>query len=273
MFAQPSAHWAAALILCCVADGGGAAGFRLRLWSASPRAKAVPLGLVTGALQALLAVVSLATGGWQVGPGTTIMLLAIILIGAVAMALPLRVKGLAERTPFNDVSTDTANAPAFDAVLPLRRTELPGATGVYDRATLAALQQRTYPTLSPLTMAAPPGDAFAPALAAAKAMGWTIIAADAAQGRIEATDTTRWFGFVDDIVIRLAPEGAGTRVTCARQAASDLRSRQERRAHPRLSGDARRLTPPRTNTRSAFAVADERKRRVRRYITAPSCQE
>lgn len=233
MLAQFSAHLAAALILVTAALMAAAPlGFRLRLWSAiTALTKVVPLGLVTGALAALLAVVSLATGGWQVGPGTTIMLLAIILIGAVAMALPLRVKGLAERTPFNDVSTDTANAPAFDAVLPLRRTELPGATGGYDRATLAALQQRTYPTLAPLTMAAPPGDAFAPALAAAKAMGWTIIAADAAQGRIEATDTTRWFGFVDDIVIRLAPEGAGTRVdmrSASRVGISDLGKNAER---------------------------------------------
>ena len=38
------------------------------------------------------------------------------------------------------------------------------------------------------------------------------MAAAPAEGRIEATDTTRWFGFKDDIVIRVRPEGAGSRV-------------------------------------------------------------
>jgi uncharacterized protein (DUF1499 family) len=42
--------------------------------------------------------------------------------------------------------------------------------------------------------------------------GWTVVASDPAAGRIEATDTTRWFGFTDDIVVRLTAWGTGTRV-------------------------------------------------------------
>jgi uncharacterized protein (DUF1499 family) len=38
------------------------------------------------------------------------------------------------------------------------------------------------------------------------------VAADAREGRIEATDTTRWFGFKDDVVIRVRPHEAGSRV-------------------------------------------------------------
>ena len=43
-------------------------------------------------------------------------------------------------------------------------------------------------------------------------MGWKVTAADAREQRIEATDTTFWFGFVDDIVIRIRPEGVGSRI-------------------------------------------------------------
>jgi len=50
------------------------------------------------------------------------------------------------------------------------------------------------------------------ALAAARASGWAIVAADSAAGRIEATATTAWFGFKDDVVVRVAPEGTGSRV-------------------------------------------------------------
>jgi uncharacterized protein (DUF1499 family) len=40
-------------------------------------------------------------------------------------------------------------------------------------------------------------------------MGWEIVASDAPAGRIEATDTTTWFGFKDDIIVRVRPEASG----------------------------------------------------------------
>jgi uncharacterized protein (DUF1499 family) len=43
-------------------------------------------------------------------------------------------------------------------------------------------------------------------------MGWDVVAIDQAAGRIEATDRTFWFGFVDDIVIRVRPTDAGSRI-------------------------------------------------------------
>jgi len=49
-------------------------------------------------------------------------------------------------------------------------------------------------------------------LTAARDIGWQIVAAVPAQGRIEATDTTLWFGFKDDIVVRVTPTAAGSRL-------------------------------------------------------------
>jgi hypothetical protein len=43
--------------------------------------------------------------------------------------------------------------------------------------------------------------------AAAKNLGWHIVAYNEKQGRIEATDTSFWFGVVSDIVIRVQPAG------------------------------------------------------------------
>jgi len=50
------------------------------------------------------------------------------------------------------------------------------------------------------------------ALAAARAFGWEIIASDPTAGRIEAVDTTFWFGFKDDVVVRIAAAPGGSRV-------------------------------------------------------------
>jgi uncharacterized protein (DUF1499 family) len=70
-----------------------------------------------------------------------------------------------------------------------------------------------------------PGAAFNRALDAAQRMGWTILAADDAVGRIEASDRSRWFGFTDDIVIRISASGTGSRVdlrSSSRLGRSDL---------------------------------------------------
>ena len=64
----------------------------------------------------------------------------------------------------------------------------------------------------PAVLAMPPARAFDRALEAAKRQGWEIVAAVPGEGRIEATDTTRWFGFKDDVVVRVRPDGAGSRV-------------------------------------------------------------
>ena len=50
-------------------------------------------------------------------------------------------------------------------------------------------------------------------MALVTARGWEVLASDDAAHRIEATDTTRWFGFKDDVAIRVSalPDG-GSRV-------------------------------------------------------------
>jgi uncharacterized protein (DUF1499 family) len=100
-----------------------------------------------------------------------------------------------------------------------------GADGAYPGAATAAIQHANYPDLAPLRLAMPPANAFARALTAATAMGWTVVDDDATQGRIEAYDKTVWFGFTDDIVIRLTPEGSDTGVdlrSVSRVGISDL---------------------------------------------------
>jgi uncharacterized protein (DUF1499 family) len=136
--------------------------------------------------------------------------LAIVLAG-VAILVPYRFRRIAQRVPpIHDITTDTADPPAFVAVLPLRAGAPNGSD--YGGDSVAAQQRGAYPDIVPLRVAAPPAAAFARADAAARAMGWAVVASDAAAGRIEATATTRWFGFKDDVVVRVRPDGAGSRV-------------------------------------------------------------
>jgi uncharacterized protein (DUF1499 family) len=82
----------------------------------------------------------------------------------------------------------------------------------YEGAKIAEQQRRAYPDIVPLTLALQPGAVFSRTLDTARRMGWTIVAADDAAGRIEASDRSRWFGFTDDIVIRITPSGSGSRI-------------------------------------------------------------
>ena len=160
---------------------------------------------------AALALVALALALTRPRGGALLALLAAFAAGATAVAVPWTLMQRARGAPpIHDITTDPADPPAFVAVLPLRADAPNPAT--YGGPEVAAQQARAYPDIRPLRLAIPPGAAFDRALAAARAMGWDIVAADTAAGRIEATSTTRWFGFKDDVVVRVRPDGAGSRV-------------------------------------------------------------
>ena len=79
-----------------------------------------------------------------------------------------------------------------------------------DEAT--AEQRRAYPDIQPLVLPMPPPAAFDRALAVAMGLGWDIVKRDPAGGRIDAVDTTFWFGFKDDIVVRVREADGGSRI-------------------------------------------------------------
>ena len=116
--------------------------------------------------------------------------------------------------PFiHDITTDTVNPPAFIAVVAAREAE--GANPHdYAGEPLARQQECGYPDLTSLLAEADPATAYDRALEVAESMDWEIVAADRALGRIEATDTSTWYGFRDDIVVRVlaADDDAGSRV-------------------------------------------------------------
>ncbi len=131
-------------------------------------------------------------------------------LGFIGYNIPAQQQAIARSVPpIHDITTDTADPPEFVAILPLR-ADAPNPPE-YDPE-VAAQQQEGYPDLSSITLDVPPYAAFEQALAAAESMGWDMVVDDAINGRIEATDTTFWYGFKDDVVIRIRPDGSGSRI-------------------------------------------------------------
>jgi uncharacterized protein (DUF1499 family) len=133
-----------------------------------------------------------------------------LVVAVVLIAIPARFRMGPPAPPIHDITTDTKDPPQYVAVLPLR-DKAPN-TAEYGGERIAAQQRAAYPDLQPAILNVPPARAFDRALAAVHEMRWDLVEAAATAGRIEATDTTFWFGFKDDVVIRVRPTDGGSRV-------------------------------------------------------------
>ena len=183
-------------------------GTRVGLWDFRTGFQLLRWGAYLGIAGAGLGVVALL--GRPAGSRLWPPLFAIV-VGAVATLVPWlwmeRARGV---PPIHDITTDTERPPEFVAVLPLR-ADAPNPAS-YGGPEVARQQREAYPDIAPLRLPLSPGEAFALARREAGASGWEIVAADSAAGRIEATTMTEWFGFRDDVVVRVAADAAGSRV-------------------------------------------------------------
>jgi uncharacterized protein (DUF1499 family) len=168
-------------------------------------------GAVLGAAAAVVALVLLAMAAHPRFRPRLWLPVAALCVGLAALAPPLVLFLQArEVPPIHDITTDTSDPPVFVALLEERKHAPNGAD--YGGAEVAAQQATAYPDIKPLHLEQLPRDVMQRAIDAARAMGWEVRASDSAAGRIEATARTWWFGFRDDIVVRIRPEGSGSRV-------------------------------------------------------------
>jgi uncharacterized protein (DUF1499 family) len=198
-------------VLAALAGAAAGLGYRFGWW---------PLGVGFGMLRyaaygAIAAMVISAIGLVLARPGGgrrgLYRALAGLVIGAVVFGVPWSYLRTAQRMPpIHDITTDTENPPAFVAIVPLRADAQNPPE--YGGEQVATQQRAAFPAIQPVSAPLPPDRAFALAAATAEDQGWEIVAAVPAEGRIEAVDTTFWWGFKDDIVIRIQPEDSGSRL-------------------------------------------------------------
>ncbi|WP_024593537.1 MULTISPECIES: DUF1499 domain-containing protein [unclassified Pseudoalteromonas] len=130
-----------------------------------------------------------------------------LVFSVVAIAMPLNMMNKAEGVPaIHDISTDLVNPPKFVAIAPLRANASNPVE--YAGEETAVQQRKAYPELVTLSFAQSKADLMTASEQAVKNLGFALVSANTAKGIVEATDTTTWFGFKDDVVIRIKDEGS-----------------------------------------------------------------
>ena len=116
----------------------------------------------------------------------------------------------------HDVSTDLADPPAFQT-LALRADNLDNIPGADDKdmrgltplQRWAVLHQKAYGDIRSVRSNEPVPMVIAKAERLAKARGWDIAVSLPEEGRFEATETSAFFQFKDDVVLRVRPSETG----------------------------------------------------------------
>ena len=197
-----------AAFVMLVASGPGT---RLGLWPWQTGFSLVKWAAYTGmagAVGAAALVLLLAVPRWRARAWVPILALG---FAVAAFVPPLIVLEQAKGAPpIHDITTDPFDPPRFHSLLAIRRMAPNGVD--YGGMDIAKQQQQAYPDIKSLIVKTPPNETVQKAIDAARSQGWYIVASDAPGGRIEATDTTAWFGFQDDVIVRVRPEGTGSRV-------------------------------------------------------------
>jgi uncharacterized protein (DUF1499 family) len=167
-------------------------------------------GAYAGVAGIAAGIVAMLLARWRKQRKAAWVALGALAAGLVAVGIPYSWQRRAAGVPpIHDITTDLDKPPEFQAIVPLRAD----APNSLERSPMLVTQQREgYPDLAPLTLPLPPDRVFNRALDVAGRMDWEVVGSDQSTGRIEATDTTPWFGFKDDIVVRITPWGSGTRV-------------------------------------------------------------
>ncbi len=142
--------------------------------------------------------------------------LAAFVIAAAFGAYLMNQVSTARSVPaIHDSTTDLVDVPTFQT-LPVRADNLENIPDD-DRPDLAALDpenrwkaihREAYGDLRSLRLGISPAQALGRAEALVRARGWQVARVDRQAGMIEATATTMFFRFKDDVVVRVRPDPA-----------------------------------------------------------------
>jgi uncharacterized protein (DUF1499 family) len=195
----------------------GPLGYKFSVVPLEPSLISLLIAFAGGALVFLIGLVYLAIA-IQSGLGVN---RNFVIVSMILGLLPVGIMGpqmaaVLDAPPIHDITTDTANPPRFVAVVPLRQNASNGyeygVSEAWPAEKLGAITIEAYPGLKPIKSDLSVADAVDRTEAILQSMGLQIVAVDKDAGLVEATATTFWFGFKDDMVVRVVGDGEGSKI-------------------------------------------------------------
>lgn len=156
------------------------------------------------------------------------ILVAVALCLIPAIVMGLQVQSAVSVPPIHDISTDTHNPPIFHRIVELRRgASNPLTYGSEDMPydQLVKHQRESYPRVKSLQSDLGISAALDRAEQLLKDQDIEVVNRNDAKGIVEGTATTFWFGFKDDLVVRVQPSNGGSLIdirSVSRVGKSDL---------------------------------------------------
>ena len=187
----------------------GALGTKFGLWAFTGGFMLLAAGAVLATLASFLGVIAYIVALRKQLLAERPTLLIGIFLGVVVLAiLGTQYSAASSVPPIHNISTDTENPPQFDKMVAIRSAAQANPLA-YDAAALAPQQTAAYPWVKPLTLMAPVDEVVDRAEAVMRDMGLEIVSSNKTTGLVEATATTFWFGFKDDVAVRVQPAADG----------------------------------------------------------------
>lgn len=165
---------------------------------------------LAGGLLAILAFFIARRNGTRTGG---LNLLAILVAAAFAAYLGNQISTARSVPAIHDVTTDLADVPQF-ATLKVRADNLddipdegrPDLAALDPESRWKAIHRRAYGDLRSISLPGSVPEITREAEALARDRGWEIARVDPRKGVVEATATTFFFRFKDDVVVRVRPD-------------------------------------------------------------------
>ena len=187
----------------------GALGTKFGLWAFTGGFMLLAAGAVLATLASFLGVIAYIVALRKQLLAERPTLLIGIFLGVVVLAiLGTQYSAASSVPPIHNISTDTENPPQFDKIVAIRSAAQAHPLA-HDAAALAPQQTAAYPWVKPLTLMAPVDEVVDRAEAVMRDMGLEIVSSNKTTGLVEATATTFWFGFKDDVAVRVQPAADG----------------------------------------------------------------
>ena len=217
-----------AVLAALIAAIGSATG----LWGFRPALQSLRYWFFAAAAGAVLGLIGLAMARRR-GKLMLANLAAVVVALGFVLYLGNLVRTARSVPAIHDVATDLDDLPQFSR-LSVRADNLENIPdeGKAELKSLApearwkAVHRAHYGDLRTVRLAIPPAETVRRAAALARERGWDVASVDEQAGTVEATETSRFFRFKDDVVVRVRPApGGGSLVdmrSISRVGASDV---------------------------------------------------